>query len=115
MQNKHIIILILSIILAFIVAIAGLTLASNNSNEKPAINASTNISGNETVAPVPVASSVNTEEEEENDTDLSEDLDDYEDTYDDTYEEDIDDAEDYDYQYDDYLDEDYDDTYEEDY
>ena len=111
-ENKYLIALILIIILAFIVAFAGLVLATNHSNEKTAINASSiNDSDNETVAPVTVTSSNDgsnlDDSEYEEDTGLYDDSDTYDNTYDytydDTYEEDYD-----------YLDEDYDD-YEDDY
>ena len=106
-ENKYLIALILIIILTFIVAFAGLVLATNHSNEKTVINASSiNDSDNETVAPVTVTSSYDgsnlDDSEYEEDTGLYDDSDTYDNTYDytydDTYEEDYD-----------YLDEDYDD------
>lgn len=112
MENKHIIALILIIILAFVVAFVGLTLASNHSTENPVINASTaNDSENVTAAPV-----ISTSSDDSDASDLEEDTDVYDpDTYDDTDDTTYDDTyvdssdDDYDYDYDDYLDEDYDD------
>ena len=99
LENKYLIMLILTISLAFIIAFIGLSIASSGSVSHPEINASSEMdSNNETSSSISSTSSDDSstsEPDDEEDTDLY-DYDTYDDSSDyDTYEED------YDYTYED--------------
>ena len=87
MENKHLIILIFTIILAFILAFFGLSIASNDSIVHPEINASSEMaSNNETASSVSSTSSddSSTSDSVNEDEEDLEDSDTYDDTYDDS-------------------------------
>lgn len=109
LENKHIILLILTISIALLIAFFALTAMTNHSVVQPAINASP-VNSSENTTDVAIKKDIPKVEDNATD-DLSDEEDSLDDSYDDTdYEEDVDDytdtSDDYDYEedVDDYTD-----------